>query len=119
MHLEHHGDVWKAELVHLPLTSVQPSQVDKWTKRRLGDGASPATVNRAVTFLRRILSLAVRDGVLDRHPLLSIKKLRENNARVRYLTEKEEQALFRHLTSQWHPHAILAIETGLRLSEML
>ena len=50
---------------------------------------APATANRHLTLLARMMALAVQWGVLDKNPALGVKKFPENNARERYLKADE------------------------------
>ena len=48
---------------------------------------APATINRALSFLRRVFNVAIADGKADRNPVRAVKFFKENNERVRFLTE--------------------------------
>jgi site-specific recombinase XerD len=60
----------------------------------------PATVNREMCVLSKIFSLAVDAEILDDNPCRRVKKLRTANQRVRYLSNAEEEALFKALNGQ-------------------
>lgn len=53
-------------------------------------GLAVATCNRRFTLLRMVYKSAIRAGLLDRHPVVGLI-VKENNARVRYLTDDEER----------------------------
>jgi integrase len=80
----------------------------------------PATVNRELCVLSKIFSLAVDAELLDDNPCRRVKKLRVANQRVRYLTNAEEEALFKALKGQdWVKNIIvMAINTGMRRGEI-
>ena len=61
-------------------------------KRRRG-AVLPATVNRELSFLRRIFNVAIADGFAEANPVKSKLFSKENNARVRVLTADEEARL--------------------------
>ncbi len=80
-----------------------------------GDYA-PATVNRYFSSLRRMFTLAVHDGVVNRHPMHGLKFLPEVQ-RDRFFSDAELHHLQQLLsTEEWRAVAI-ALGTGLRLSE--
>lgn len=80
----------------------------------------PATVNRELCVLSKIFSLAVDAELLDDNPCRRVKKLRTANQRVRYLSNAEEEALFKALKGQdWVKNIIvMAINTGMRRGEI-
>src|SRR5205807_8166628 len=80
----------------------------------------PATVNRELCVLSKIFSLAVDAELLDDNPCRRVKKLRTANQRVRYLSNAEEEALFKALKGQdWVKNIIvMAINTGMRRGEL-
>lgn len=86
---------------------------------------SPATLNRYLQVLSRIMSLAVESWLLEINPVSRVKRLREPEPRDRYLNQfadDEEEKLFEQL-SKYGEHLTalvdLDLETGLRLGELL
>ena len=82
------------------------------------DGVKPATVNRALEVVRRILHLA-RDewNWLARFP--RIRMLKEPKGRVRFLTREEADKLLEALPAHLHAVVQFALSTGCRMSEIL
>jgi site-specific recombinase XerD len=77
----------------------------------------PASVDREVAFLKRVFNVAIDDSLADANPVRKVKLLRENNARVRYLTDDEQARLRAEMDeAQWAVVAI-ALNTGLRRAE--
>lgn len=66
----------------------------KRTSKRRGkqQGWSDGTINRHFAFLRHVLMLAVKDGKLDRNPMVGVKFLPEAQ-RTRFLTDAELKKL--------------------------
>ncbi|HDR14954.1 MAG TPA: hypothetical protein ENN79_05605 [Desulfobacteraceae bacterium] len=56
-------------------------------------GASPATVNRDVAYLRNMMNIAVDWGYLRVNPLSRIKMIREDNEKMWCLSYEEEVRL--------------------------
>lgn len=110
---------WIEALGKVDADEVRPSDVVAWrAKRKKEDGVADATVNRAVAFLKRIYNLAILDGVFTAaNPVSRVKQIRENNSRVRYLTEEEETALRAAARPEFWPLVEVAYLSGLRQGE--
>lgn len=82
-----------------------------------GDYAS-GTVNRYLSALRRVFTLAVQENKVERHPLKGLKFLPEGQ-RDRFFTDEELRRLHGILPiTEWRAVAF-ALGTGMRLSEQL
>ena len=106
---------------------ISPLLIEKYKKERReselenGRTRKPSTINRELQILSRIFSLAIRYGVTDKNPCAEVSLLPENNKRVRYLFDDEEQRLLSMLTGpRGHllPLVILAIGTGMRRGDL-
>ncbi|MGH7913314.1 MAG: tyrosine-type recombinase/integrase [Candidatus Binataceae bacterium] len=93
-------------------------EVEAW-RDRLAEFLAPASVAHHLTMLRAIFNRAVRDGKLAAAPTRGVEFPRENNARVRYLSEDEEPRLLAALAEKMRPLVMVAIYTGLREGELL
>lgn len=82
-------------------------------------GRKPATVNRYLAALKAAFSLAVRNGKVDRNPVSMVRMQKENNCRVRWLTDGEQSRLFLALPPEYHPLVLMALYTGTRRMELL
>jgi integrase len=83
---------------------------------------SPATVNRYLQVLSKVLSLAYDNGLIDSNPMSRVRRLREPPPRERYITGEEEERLLTALRTygeRVEALAALGLDTGLRLSELL
>ena len=120
-----HARRWVEHIGSTPVDQVKPEDVERWRRARLkektcrGRPAAPATVNRAVACLKRLFNLAIRDGLVERSPVVRVKMLRENNARIRYLLPEEEDLLRQEMAPRDWAAVCFAMNTGLRLGEMV
>lgn len=85
-------------------------------------GNMPATINRLIATLKHMFTKAVEWEMVDEDVLKRIRKvklLKENNRRLRYLTKDECQALLKECDQHVRPIATVAVNTGMRKSEIL
>jgi integrase len=86
---------------------------------------SPATVNRYLQVLSRVLSMAYENGIVDSNSMSRLKRLREPEPRQRYLnqfSDDEEERLMKALVVYGEHVVALAeldLEVGMRLGELL
>ena len=80
----------------------------------------PATVNRYKALMSLAFRVAVENGRLPHNPVRLVRRLREDNAVVRYLTVEEESRL-QSVVEAKHPDRwatiLFAAHTGMRASE--
>lgn len=114
---ERHGKVWSERFAGRTLRSILPIDIERWITRRASGGAAPATINRELSFLRRVFNVAMANDLVERNPFKRIKLLRENNARVRWLTDGEETRLRKEVGDEHWPYVAFALHTGLRQGE--
>lgn len=80
---------------------------------------APATVNREVACLRKVLSYAVECGELEVNPLQGIRLFPEPPGRLPSLSPDEEAALLAALPDWLRPLYRFATLSGMRLGEIL
>lgn len=86
---------------------------------RLEKNLSNATINRYLAALKKMFNIAIANDMLHRNPCVNIKKLKENNEKIRYLTIEEEKRLFEVLPEHIKPIVVCALQTGMRRSNIL
>ncbi len=126
-HYERFAATWKAALHGKTLREILPGDVERYIAKRRTDHPSkgrhpkkllaPATINRELGFLRHVFNVAIEDGKVDRNPVRPKMFSRENNQRVRFLSEKEETELRTAIGEAEWPVVAVAINTGLRQAE--
>lgn len=77
------------------------------------------TVNRYLEQLKTAFRMAIDNDYLLKNPCQNIKKFPVKNYSVRYLKEDEEKRLFKALPDYLKGIVIVALNTGLRKSNIL
>jgi integrase len=115
-----HAALWAAALGTLSLRQIKPGDIRRHIHRRQQANMASATINRELAFLRRAFNVAIEDELAEKNPIGKggVKLSRENNQRVRYLSDDEEQQLREALGEEEWPKAAVALHTGLRRSNV-
>ena len=110
---------WAREFGSRPLGQITRAEMETWRRKKMTT-CRPATINRDLSRLRRMFSLAVEWELLEESPMAGIRFLRENNARTRYLSLQDCQRLIASCIAP-HIRAIVtvALHSGMRLGEIL
>ncbi len=99
------------------LDSITPSEIEQVRIKLLEEGKSKATINRYAAFLKHIYSLAIRDGKVDKNPVVKVRLFKESPGRIRFLTEGEEIRLREVMDRAHWSFVAFAVHTGLRQAE--
>src|SRR5204862_3803688 len=80
----------------------------------------PATVNRGVAVLKNMLTFALERELIETHPLLRFRMLKEDKPALRVMTLQEERQLIESIDEPAiAAYAAVVGETGLRKQEGL
>ena len=106
---------WSAE-------SITPDNIEQKLSESMTEQEwSPATYNRHLALLSLTYKLAIRKKKVKENPARLVKRLAENNEKIRFMTAEEETALRAVIVEHYAEHMPefeVALNTGLRLSEM-
>jgi integrase len=104
-----------------PAYTIVKSEILSWlTEQAEVRDWKPATRNRWQATFSLIFRVGVDNEKIERNPAARIRRKQENNGRVRFLSYDEERDLLAtidRLFPQFKAHVILAIHTGMRMSE--
>ena len=121
-----------------PLVKISTFDVERYKKQRRDEkaakakvkgklvlkasGASPATINRELAALSHLFNKAVEWGWLDHAPA-KIRRFKEDGGRITYLTIEQATKLLEEArkddNGQIYPFVLVALETSMRLMEIL
>lgn len=91
----------------------------KGTPDREAPVVSKRTVDVVMARLKRLFSLCVEWGLLERSPAERVKLFREDVMRVRYLSEEEEDLLLGAASPHLCRIITVALNTGMRKGELM
>ena len=100
------------------LERITPSKIEDF-KAKMLEKYSKAYVNRYLACLKTIFNIGIKNELITYNPMKAVKILKEDNQKIRYLTEDEESRLFEFLPEHLKPIVICALQTGLRKSNIL
>lgn len=101
-----------------PLESITTARVAEYIEHLQSIYTSPATINRKLATLKRILNVAHKHwGILAQVPAFAMK--REPKGRMRLLSDSEESLLLSKAPQEMFELLSILIDTGCRLSEAL
>lgn len=79
---------------------------------------APATVNRELACLKKIINRLVREEVLASNPVSKVKFFNEDNQQTRALSYSEEKLYLMACSQPLQDFAVLMLETGMRPDEI-
>lgn len=107
---------------HKKLSEISTREIQAFIGE-VAKSRSPATANRVLSLIARMLKLATIWGIIEKNPCYGIAKFREQRARERFLTSDEIARLFQAMDGDRHSYGVAAIKflllTGLRRNEAL
>lgn len=106
------------------LRELTPWLIERYKHDRLAakvheKALRPTTINRELSCLRRCLNLQIKWGKAEDNPVSKVKFFPEDGRRERILSPAEIQKLVETCTEHSRPFVMLALNTGMRLGEIL
>jgi integrase len=106
----------KSQLKGLKLIDISVDRIEEYKDARLASGVGPATVNRDLAVLRRMLRLAERKRFITRSPFVEVELLEERKHRraPHIVTFEEEEKILAAALPHVRALMVLILETGMR-----
>ena len=115
--------------LHKTLASVTPPTLSKvrdklaTQKNSRGRVRSRSTVNRYFAYMSAVFGTAKKEWhLIEQNPFSSIRKFREPQGRVRFLSDEERVHLLQASKASYEPHlyefVVLALQSGARAGEL-
>lgn len=105
-----------------PIQNLEPKLVEIIVSAARSEKRSPATLRYIITVISQIWSKAALHGIVEGEcPCKKVKKPREDNRRMRFLTPQEARLLLDNLrlhSTDMHDIALVSLCTGLRAGEI-
>ena len=102
------------------LYQITAKDIEGYKIARLKDDIKPATINRDLSLVRSMLNRAREwDKLIRPNPCAKMRKLRENNVRLRFLSKEEITRLYDMCHGELLAFVIFALNTGCRRGEMM
>lgn len=103
-----------------PAQKLLPQKIEsfkEWLKieRKLKN----SSINRYLEILSKMFNLGIDNRLISQNPVNKVKKLLEDNHKVRFLTKDEEDRLYKALPEFLKPIVTTALQTGMRKGEIL
>ncbi|AOW76773.1 integrase [Colwellia sp. PAMC 20917] len=104
------------------LNAIQTQEIQRFMDSLSGK-LKPASINRMLSLIHRMLKLACEWGHLTTNPASHLKKLKENNQRTFFLSSEQTTRLLKSCDADGNQSAAnfvrLALLTGMRAGEIL
>lgn len=127
LHAKPNNKAWRSVLYHMNilkrffagkyLSEITTQMVVEFKAKRLKE-VSPATFNRGLSSLKSMFNRAIEWGKATENPAARVKKVPENNRRVRYLEKNEIKRLLLNCPDHLKPIVVVALHTGMRRGEI-
>jgi integrase len=105
----------------IPVRDINQSLARKYRQERCAQNPKlkPATVNRDLSVLRRVLNWGVEESILAANPLGRLRLERERRTKRPVMSVREERMLMAHAPLHLQRIIRCALDTGMRRGEIL
>jgi len=104
----------------MQLNEITPLFIEKYRAKRLKTGVTKSTVNRELAIMKKMFNLSIDWKLATENPVKKVKFFSEkDNLKERILTKEEEDRLLVASAEHLKPILIAALNTGMRLGEIL
>lgn len=100
------------------LADIQTMDIQRYVAKRLKEGLSGSTVQKALVLLKGMYKQAEEWGYVKVNPALNVKAPKRKFVEMQALTPEEVKVLLDAFDPEWKPFFFTAIFTGMRLGEL-
>src|SRR5260370_39412434 len=104
-----------AKFGNSPAEEIKPSEIKAWLDEH--ETWSLATKNRFIALLKLTYRLAEEAQKIKYNPARLVRQSKEDNARIRWLTDEEEVTLRAAIPGEHLSEFLIGLNTGMRKSE--
>jgi integrase len=102
------------------LLEITPRLINEFKTKRREDGLKPSSINRELATMKKAFNLAIKEWEwINQNPVSRVSMEKEENKRDRWLTDDEEKRLLDACSPWLRELALFALNTGMRLGEIL
>jgi len=102
------------------LSEIIPSDIDLYKQKRLNEGAKLGTIARELTVICNVFNQAKKwNNFFSQNPVSVSGKPQVQDQKERVLTAIEGRRLLEALLGEYRPIILIALNTGMRLGEIL
>lgn len=109
-----------------PMRSIKAADIERLKASRInlttmhGTPRKPATVEREMSVISSIFSMAVKNDVIDYNPCGRVRKLAFDNVQNKILKREDEDKFFSHIKTEWARDVCkMALYSGLRQNDIM
>lgn len=109
-----------------PMRSIKAADIQRFKQSRInletmhGTPRKPATVEREMSIISSIFSMAVENDKIDYNPCSRVKRLKFDNEMDKILRREDEDKFFANMHSEWARDICrIALYTGLRQNDIM
>jgi integrase len=106
-----------AEFGNFPLSGITHQHITSWVVAGMKTH-QPASVRKNVFTLRRIMEMAVHEGLIKANPTIGVRLPAENHLEQRYLDREQINALVQATPARYKSMVSVAVYGGLRFGEL-
>ena len=100
------------------LHEITPQDIEQYKSERIKE-VTKSTINRALAVLKSLFNKAIEWGKAETNPCRAVKLFKEDNKRLCFLEKEEINKLLSNCCDHLRPIVIVALNTGMRKSEIL
>lgn len=101
------------------LSDIKPGDIEDYKRIKTREGRKPATIDKALSFVRHLFNYARRcDKFYGNNPVSISELLPMNNQKTRIITPEEEALLIEYAEEPLKSTIRIALLTGLRLNSI-